>query len=128
IGRGGQGSHVPRRFTLPSAVRCKREGDGMTTTDVLIVGGGVIGGSIAYHLAERGIRVTVLERGRHGGHASLASAGLLHPQVDPEVPAGLRLLSALGCARFPELSARLREVTGIDPQYQACGWLRIALE
>jgi glycine oxidase len=100
----------------------------MSGTDVLIVGGGVIGASIAYHLAERGARVTVLERGRNGGHASLASAGLLHPQVDPDVPDALRDLSAKSCARFPELTARLRELTGIDPQYQRCGWLRVALE
>ncbi len=100
----------------------------MSGSDVLIVGGGVIGASIAYHLAERGVRVTVLERGRNGGHASLASAGLLHPQVDPDVPDALRDLSAKSCARFPELTGRLRELTGIDPQYQTHGWLRVALE
>ena len=41
----------------------------MAQPDVLIVGGGVIGASIAYHLAEAGTRVMVLERGRAGGHA-----------------------------------------------------------
>lgn len=96
--------------------------------DVLIVGGGVIGASIAYHLAERGTRVTVLEHGRRGGHASLASAGLLHPIMDPEAPAALRALTAASDPRFPTLVARLRDLTGIDPQYQTNGWLRVALE
>src|SRR5579864_4877010 len=100
----------------------------MTAADVLIVGGGVIGASIAYHLAERGMRVTVLERGRNGGHASLASAGLLHPIMDPEVTPALRDLTAASNTLFPALVARLRDLTGIDPQYQTNGWLRVALE
>ena len=98
------------------------------TDHVVVVGAGLSGLSAALRLAGTGRRVTVLERGRNGGHASLASAGLLHPQVDPEVPDALRDLSTKSCARFPDLTARLRELTGIDPQYQTCGWLRIALE
>jgi glycine oxidase len=95
---------------------------------VLIVGGGVIGASIAYHLAEKGVRALVLERGRAGGHASLASAGLLHPLIEPRVPKTLRALSEASFARFPSLVARLRELSGIDAQYQVSGWLRVALE
>jgi glycine oxidase len=100
----------------------------MAAVDVLIVGGGVIGASIAYHLAERGTRVVVLERGRNGGHASLASAGLLHPIMEPGVTPALRDLTAASDALFPALVARLRDLTGIDPQYQTNGWLRVALE
>ena len=62
----------------------------MPRPDVLIIGGGVIGASTAYYLAEQGTRVTLLERGRAGGHASLASAGLLHPMQSADVPAPLR--------------------------------------
>ena len=38
-------------------------------TDAIIIGGGVIGCSIAYHLAKAGVSATLLERGEigHGG-------------------------------------------------------------
>jgi glycine oxidase len=48
-------------------------------TDVLIIGGGVIGTAIAYNLRTRGIDVSVLERGEVGSQASSAAAGLLAP-------------------------------------------------
>jgi len=50
-----------------------------TTTDVIIVGGGVIGCAIAYFLRKLHIDVTLLERGEIGGQASGAAAGLLAP-------------------------------------------------
>ena len=98
----------------------------MAQPDVLIVGGGVIGASIAYHLAEAGTRVTVLERGRAGGHASLASAGLLHPILSAGAHP-VRELSLASFALYPDLVARLREITGIDPEYQVPGFLMVAL-
>jgi glycine oxidase len=100
----------------------------MPAPDVVIVGGGMIGASIAFHLAERGMQVMLLERGRAGGHASLASASMLHPQLEPEVPAALRDLGVASFALFPALVARLRDISGIDAQYQISGWLRVALE
>ena len=94
----------------------------MAQPDVLIVGGGVIGAAIAYHLAEAGTRVVVLERGRAGGHASLASAGLLHPHLNAGVSHPVRELSLASFALYPNLVARLRELTGIDPEYQTPGF------
>lgn len=99
----------------------------MAQAEVLIIGGGVIGASIAYYLAEAGTRVTLLERGRAGGHASLASAGLLHPMQSAGIPDALRAFSAFSFDLYPDLVRRLRDLTGIDPEYQACGWLRVAL-
>ena len=50
-----------------------------STTDVVIVGGGVIGCAIAYHLRKAGIDVVVLDQGDIGAEASSAAAGLLAP-------------------------------------------------
>lgn len=47
--------------------------------DVLIIGGGVIGVCAAYYLAQRGVRVTVLERGEIGSGSSYGNAGLIVP-------------------------------------------------
>lgn len=100
----------------------------MARTDVVIVGGGVIGAAIAYYLSEAGTRVTLLERGRAGGHASLASAGLLHPMYRTSVPVPLRALTRASFALYPDLVARLFELTGIDAQYRQTGWLTAALD
>lgn len=50
-----------------------------TSADVAVVGGGVIGLSIAYFLAKAGVRVEVLDRGDFGREASWAGAGILPP-------------------------------------------------
>ncbi len=48
---------------------------GTLTSDVVVIGGGVVGTSIAYHLARRGAGVTPLERDRLASQASGATAG-----------------------------------------------------
>lgn len=47
--------------------------------DVVVVGGGVVGGWSAYHLASRGCRVTLIERGTIGSGASSGNCGYLCP-------------------------------------------------
>src|SRR5438552_5753850 len=54
------------------------------STDVLIVGGGVLGCATAYYLAARGVDTLLVERGPLNREASGASAGTLHIQI----PAG----------------------------------------
>ena len=100
----------------------------MTTriTDVVIVGGGVIGCSIAYQLAKQGVKSTVLERSRFGSGASGATAGVIAPlwHVDPRHEAvfalGMRSLEL-----FPELAAELTEA-GVDPEFRQRGILKLA--
>ena len=84
-------------------------------TDVIIIGGGVIGCSVAYHLALAGLRATVVERDAIGSQASGMAAGLLVPLGESPAPKNpvLRLgLESLEMHR--ELAPRLQEETGID--------------
>jgi glycine oxidase len=94
--------------------------------DVLIVGGGVIGLTTAYYLAEAGARVLVVDQGNFGQEASWAGAGILPPSNPGTARTPFDRLRALSSTLFPSLSAGLRERTGIDNGYLRCGGLEFA--
>jgi glycine oxidase len=99
----------------------------MPSTDVIVVGGGVIGCSIAYHLAQAGVGATVFERGEIGGEASGEAAGMLLP-VDASPELGPLLALCLASLRlFNPLAHTLQQETGIDIEYVRSGILRLAL-
>src|SRR5262249_48039857 len=64
--------------------------------DVVVVGGGVIGTSIAFHLAEAGVEVCLVERGElAGGSTSRAAGGIRAQFSDPlNIAIGLRSIEA----------------------------------
>ncbi len=96
------------------------------STEVVIVGGGVIGCSIAYGLRKRGVDVVVLDQGEIGAQASRAATGMLAPLkpfAKPTDPYTRLLLASL--ARFPGLVAELEEASGIDIEYAQTGTLRV---
>jgi glycine/D-amino acid oxidase-like deaminating enzyme len=96
--------------------------------DVVVVGAGVIGLSVAWRAAGRGLRVLVLERGPVGHGTSHYAAGMLAPIA--EVTPGEEPLLELGLrsARlYPRFIADLVEATGIDDVgYTRCGTLLVA--
>ena len=92
-----------------------------------VVGGGVIGLSVAWRAAQRGMRVIVLERAEPGGGASWVAAGMIAPisEARPKEQSLLRL--SLESARaYPEFVAELSAASGRDPGYLGCGTLAAA--
>ena len=75
--------------------------------DVIIIGGGIIGGSIAWELARRGLHPLVLDRQEAGREASWAAAGML--QTAPESADGFPLvpLARASLALYPEFVAAI---------------------
>lgn len=99
----------------------------MQYSDVIVVGGGVIGASVAYHLAAEGLSVTLFERGELASQASGAAAGMLAPICESSGEGPFFELAVRSLDQFPALTPRLRELSGIDPQYSPSGVLRTAL-
>ncbi len=96
--------------------------------DVAIIGGGIMGSAVALRLAQRGVPVTVIERGIPGAEASSAAAGILGPQMEAEGPGPLLELGLQSRALYPTLAAELRELTGIDVGYDRSGVLSVAFD
>jgi glycine oxidase len=94
------------------------------TADTIVVGGGVIGLSIARELALRGVReVMLIERGEPGAEASWAAGGILAPQVEADGPDDFFRLACASRDLYPEFAAALREETGIDVELDTTGTL-----
>ena len=92
-------------------------------TDVVIIGGGVSGCSIAYQLSKAGVRVTVLERAEVAAEASSAAAGLLAPGGVLTGPAAGRELFLASWSITADVIAEIEEASGIQVEYQQTGAL-----
>jgi glycine oxidase len=84
----------------------------MNSYDVIIVGGGIIGGSVAYELAKQKLRVAVVERQQPGMEASWAAAGMLSGA--PESPDAIPLvpLAKASLEMYAEYVAEVEEISG----------------
>jgi glycine oxidase len=83
------------------------------SSNVVVVGGGVIGLSVAYELLRRGRGVTVLERGEPGCGATCASAGMLAPVSEAEIECPEQIVFGRdSLARYPELIRAVEEDAG----------------
>ena len=95
---------------------------GVDRADVVIVGGGVVGASIAYHLARRGVRdVVVLERDELGSGSTTRNAGGVRLQFSTEINVRLSLRSLPRIEHFAE-------EMGVDPQLRQVGYLFLITE
>jgi len=92
----------------------------------LLVGGGVIGLSIARVLAGRGLQVTVIDQGSLGRGASWAGAGILPPANRATARHPWEQLRAHAHREHANWSSELLEETGIDNGYRPCGGLYFA--
>ena len=94
--------------------------------DCLIVGGGVIGLSLAYELSRYGMQLHVVDRGPVGREASWAGAGILPPANLQTAVHPWDWLRARSHGLYPLWSQALRDETGIDNGYRRCGGIYLA--
>jgi glycine oxidase len=96
-------------------------------TRCLVIGGGVVGLSLAYELAGQGRDVRVIDAAQPGREASWAGAGILPPAVADSDDA-LEQLTALSNRLHAAWTEALRETTGIDNGLRRCGAVYVARE
>lgn len=99
----------------------------LPAADVIIIGGGVIGLSIAWELARHGVGVRVLEQGLFGQEASWAGAGMLPPGNPAAARTAEARLRGGSHLLWPEWTERLRSETGIDNGFHRCGGVEVTL-
>lgn len=104
-----------------AAVMASRQVD-----DVIVVGGGIIGLSIAREAARSGLRVRLFDKGELGGEASSAAAGLLGPQIDLEEEDPLAALGLASRDLYPDFARSIAEESGLDPCLLERGTLVLA--
>jgi glycine oxidase len=95
--------------------------------DVAVVGGGVIGLSVAWRARARGLSVVVFDRGELGGATTRVAAGMLAPATEADAQERALLALGLESARmWQPFADELRDVSGVDVGLLTTGTLAVA--
>ncbi len=96
-------------------------------TDVLIIGGGIIGLATAIALSQKGASVAVIERDICGQGATWAAAGMLAPEAE-RLEGTLLEFGIRSRDMYPQWIANLMRLSGLDCGYWCCGMIAPSLE
>ena len=97
------------------------------TSDVIVVGGGVIGTAIAYGLAKEKLKVTLVEQRDLCSGATYASAGMVAPLSDSPVGHPSLDLGVRSYRMYDSWIKEIEEAGGFYVDYLRSGILRVAL-
>jgi glycine oxidase len=100
---------------------------GRNRSELTIVGGGVVGLSIALEARRLGLSVQLLERGRCGRESSWAAAGMLSPLGEALEPGPFLQFGVQSLRAYPDFVEELEAATGLSLEHRRCGKLRVAL-
>jgi glycine oxidase len=93
----------------------------MKTYDAVIAGGGIIGGAVAFELAQHKLRVLVIDRQSPGQEASWAAAGMLSPAPDSIDAIPLVPLACASLKIYPDFVVFAESVSGMSAGFRPYG-------
>lgn len=101
---------------------------GARLPDTIVIGGGIIGSSIALRLAQAGLRVSVFDRGPAGSEASSAAAGMVAPLAEKAGAPPFDDLCRLSHELYPEFVAEIEALSEQKVNYRRDGALLVAVD
>lgn len=97
-------------------------------TDVIVVGGGAVGLSTAWELAQHGVSVRLIDRGRCGREASWAGAGMIMPGNSLKATTRDARLRAVSYEMWQSVSQKLLVESEVDNEFRKNGGLELRFE
>jgi glycine oxidase len=96
-------------------------------SDIIVIGAGVVGCSVAYELARRGASVEIVDERPVGMGATQASAGVLAPFIEAREGHPLLELTVRSLSMYDAFVARVSEDGGVTVPYRRTGTLDVAM-
>jgi glycine oxidase len=95
-------------------------------SSIAVAGGGIIGLTVAWRLAQHGYQVTVFDKGAMGGESSWAGAGMLAPGGEIDEPSALALMAIESRCLYPAFVRELVEASGLAVDFLEQGAIDLA--